>query len=104
MTRSAAAITISLCLAAPAHADEPFIGGVVKEADVKLVFDFMREAMSAALQGREVAAPEALMRRADEIAVEAQRRGEIAARAAVDAIEREVLESMRRSERRPGSI
>ena len=104
--RFAAVALISLFLSAPAHAAEPFIGGVVKESDVALLFDFLREAMSAAFQGREVAPPEALVKRAEAIAEEAKRHGEIAARAAVDAIEREVREGMRgsRSERLPGSI
>ena len=105
MRRIAIAAIVSVVLCAPAQA-EPFIGGVVKESDVSLVFDYLREAMSAAFQGREVAPPEALVQRAEAIAEEAKRRGEIAARAAIDAIEREIRESMRapRPERLPGSI
>jgi hypothetical protein len=91
----AAAALISLALFAPAHAAEPFVGGVITDSDVGLVFDCLREAMSAAFQGREVAPPEALVKRAEVIAEEAQRRGEIAARAALDAIERDIRESMR---------
>ena len=105
MRHIAAAAFVSLSLCAPAHA-EPFIGGVVKDSDVTLLFDYLRDAMSAAFQGREVAPPEALVKRAETIAEEAKRHGEIAARAAIDAIERDVRESMRgsRSERLPGSI
>ena len=102
MRRISAAL-IGIALSAPAHA-EPFIGGVVKEGDVALVFDYLRDAMTAAFHGREVAPPEALTRRAETIAEEAKRRGEIAARAAIDAIEREIRDSVRRSERLPGSI
>ena len=98
--RIAAAALISLVLSAPAPAAEPFIGGVVKESDVSLLFDYLREAMSAAFQGREVAPPDALMQRAEVIAEEARRQGEIAARAAIDAIERDVRESLRASPRR----
>ena len=100
---TAALLSIALC--APVHA-EPFIGGLVKEADVDLVFGYLREAMSAAFEGREVAPPEALVQRAEAIGEEARRHGEIAARAALDAIEREIRESMRtpRTERLPGSI
>ena len=102
--RIAAAALIGIALIAPAHAAEPFIGGVVKESDVTLLFDYLRDAMSAAFQGREAAPPEALARRAEEIAVEARRHGEIAARAALDAIEHDLREAMRRPERLPGSI
>ena len=103
MRRMLAAALISLSLCAPAHA-EPFIGGVVKDSDVALVFDFLREAMSAAFQGREVSPPDALIQRAEVIAEAAKRHGEAAARAALDAIEREVRESMRTPQRLPGSI
>ena len=104
MRRIAAAALVTL-LCAPAQA-EPFIGGVVKDSDVALVFDFLRDAMSAAFHGREVAPPAALIQRAETIAEEAKRHGEIAARAALDAIEREIRESMRapRSERPQGAI
>ena len=101
--RPIAAVALIGLLSAPAQA-EPFIGGVVKDSDVSLVFDFLRDAMSAAFQGREVAPPAALIQRAETIAEEAKRHGEIAARAALDSIEREIRESMRRSERLPGSI
>ena len=104
MRRLAAAAFIGIFLCAPASADA-FFGGVVKESDVSLVFDYMREAMAAAFQGREVAPPAALTRRAEAIAEEAKRSGEIAARAALDAIEREIRESMRGSSTHlPGSI
>ena len=103
MRRIASAALLGVALAAPAHA-EPVLGGLVTESDVGLAFDYLREAMSAAFQGREVAPPEALIQRAEAIAEEAKRRGEIAARAAIDAIEREIRESMRRPERLPGSI
>src|SRR4051812_49057177 len=99
-----AIIVISLSL--PAYATEPFIGGVVKETDVAMLFDFVRDAISAAFHGREVAPPAALIERGEAIAQEAKQRGEIAARAAIDEVEREVRESMRsqREERLPGSI
>jgi hypothetical protein len=105
MRHFAAAALTSLLLCAPAHA-EPLAGGLVKESDVGLVFDYLREAMLGAFRGREVAPPDAIKRRAEAIAEEAKRRGEIAARGALDAIEREIRESMRapRAERLPGSI
>jgi hypothetical protein len=103
MRRIAAAALVSLSLSTPTYA-EPFIGGVVKDSDVTLLFDYLREAMSAAFQGREAAPPEALVKRAETIAEEAKRHGEIAARAAIDAIERELRESMRRPEPFPASI
>ena len=102
--RIAAAALIAVSFSAPAHAAESFIGGVVKESDVALMFDFLRDAMSAAFHGRDVAPSEALVTRAEAIAEEAKRHGEIAARHAIGAIEREIRESMRRSERLPGSI
>jgi hypothetical protein len=93
---------MSLALCGPAQAAHPF-DGLVTDADVGLAFDYLREAMPAAVQGREVAPPEALIRRAEVIAEEAQRRGGIAARAALDAIEREIRDSMRTPGSEPSS-
>ena len=100
MRRIAAAALLGLLLSAPAHA-EPFIGGLVKDSDVELAFDFLRDAMSAAFRGREIAPPEALTQRAEAIVGEATRFAVSAAHAAVDVIEREIREAGRAASPRP---
>jgi hypothetical protein len=103
MRHYAVATLLTLSLFTSAHAaDDPLdaaIGAVtqslVQERDVDLVFDYLREAFDGAMQGREVAPPAALTQRAEAIAEEAKRRGAIAGRALLDAIERAIRESMR---------
>jgi hypothetical protein len=73
-------------------AAEALLGGLVQEEDVTLVFGYMREALSAAIEGREPPVPEKLTQRAEAIGEEAKRRGAVAARVLLDAIERSVRE------------
>jgi hypothetical protein len=86
---------LGLSLAAPARAEQkpdPFaqveallnsgvlLQGVLREEDVTVLFGHLRAALLAASQGREVPPPpEALGRRAEEIAGELKARGTVAA-------------------------
>ena len=72
-----------------------FLQGLVEARDVGLAFDYLRDALDAAMHGRDAAPPEALTQRAEAIAGEAKRRGAVAGRALLDAIERSIRESMR---------
>ena len=95
---SAAALAFS---APAAHAHErdvpmgPLLGGLVEERDVGLVFGYLREALSAAIEGREAPPPEELAQRAEAIGGELRRRGADAARAILDSVESAVREGMR---------
>jgi hypothetical protein len=100
-----------LALCAPAQAadggvpsadiGEAHFGGIVEERDVGLVFDYLRDAVSAALEGRDAPPPDALRQRAEAIGEEMKRRGAAAARAVLDAIEQSVREGMREPRRQP---
>ena len=75
---------------------DAFADGLVQEQDVGLVFDYLRDALGAAVAGREPAPPpDELRQRAQTVAEEMKRRGEIAARALLDAIERSIRENVR---------
>lgn len=102
MRRMTTAGLLGLALSAPAYANEPYVlpgdsllGGIVQERDVGLVFGYLREALGAAIEGREGSPPDALSRRAEAIGDELRRRGAAAARGVLDAIERNVREGMR---------
>ena len=104
MIRLALAAALSLTLMSPAHARdsgegapalEGLFAGIVQERDVALFFDYLRDALRAAVAGREARPPEELTRRAEAIGEEVKQRGAAAAEAAIDAIERSVREGMR---------
>ena len=110
-TRIAIAV-LGLALAGPAYADtaedrpgptaESFLSGLVNEEDVALVFDYLRDAVGATLQGQEPPPPpERLVRRGEVLREEAARRGAVAARALLDEIERSIRESLRERSQRP---
>ena len=80
---------------------DSFLGGIIQERDVGLVFDYLRDALGAAMDGRDAPPPEELTRRAEVIGDELKRRGAAAARAAIDAIEQSVREAMREPRRLP---
>jgi hypothetical protein len=111
MRQTVVAAMIGIALIAPAHAaelDDAFAGvaesfmrGLVQERDVGLVFDYLREALDAAAEGREPPAADRLAQRAGEIGVEAKRRGVIAGHAVLDAIERAAREIVGGSPRPP---
>ena len=79
----------------------PFLGGIIEERDVTLVFDYLRDALKAGMQGRQTEPPKELTQRAEVIGEELKQRGAIAARAAIDAIEDAVRESLRERDRLP---
>jgi len=102
MKHIAAAALLGLALCSSAYAQdarpplpEALLGGIVQERDVTLVFDYLRDALKAAMQGREAPPPDALTQRAEAIGDELKRRGAVAARAAIDAIEQTVRDAMR---------
>ena len=106
-----AAGALALALAAPARAEpkpDPFAQieklldsgvlwqGVIREDDVSLLFSHLRAALLAASQGREAPpAPEALGRRADEIAGELKLRGTAASLLLLTALEAAAREALR---------
>ena len=92
----------AFAMSMPVHAGGPsedgaadaFAYGIVQEQDVGLVFDYLRDALGAAMAGREPSPPpEVLRERAQTIADEMRRRSEIASRALLDAIERSIRDS-----------
>jgi hypothetical protein len=95
----------ALSASAQAHDERPAPGaifaGIVQERDVDLVFDYLREALDAAAQGREAPPADAIARRAETIGEELTRRGAAAARVFVDAIEKHVREGLRERDPRP---
>ncbi|HZN24637.1 MAG TPA: hypothetical protein VFB75_10450 [Burkholderiales bacterium] len=106
MKRLIAAAFLGLAVFSSAYAQESrrpssdsFLGGIVQERDVGLVFDYLRDALNAAMEGRDAPSPDELTRRAEAIGDEVKRRGAAAARAAIDAIEQSVREAMREPRR-----
>jgi len=102
MKRTVIAVLLGVTLSASAYAHEPrgplgesIFGGIVQERDVGLVFGYLREALSAAVEGREAAPPSELVERAESMGEELKRRGAAAGRAVLDAIEQSVREGMR---------
>ena len=88
--------------AALAHDAVPaLLGGIVEERDVGLVFGYLREALNAAMEGREVAPPEELTRRAEAIGDALKQRGAAAARALLDSVESAVREGLREPRTQP---
>ena len=75
---------------------DPLFGGIVQDRDVTVFFDYLREALNAAVEGREAVPPEELTRRAEEMGEEMKRRGAVAARVLIDAIEASVRERLPR--------
>ena len=71
----------------PDRLAEMLFGGVVRDRDVSLVFDYLREALQAAMQGREARPPDELAHRTEVIGEEVRRRGALAAEALLDHIE-----------------
>jgi hypothetical protein len=103
---TAALLTLALCASARAEdprrlSPESLLGGIIQERDVTLLFDYLRDALKAGMQGREVQPPKELTQRAEAIGEELKDRGATAARAAIDAIEDAVRESMRDRDRLP---
>jgi hypothetical protein len=99
------ALALFFTVSAPAraeHADDPvaaaagtFVRGLVQEEDVGLFFGYLREALSAAAEGRDAPVPDTLTRRAEEIGERAKQRGVIAGRVLLDALEASVRDIFR---------
>ncbi|MFO0255874.1 MAG: hypothetical protein ACK5ZW_00400 [Betaproteobacteria bacterium] len=71
-------------------------GGVVREADVSLLFDHLRATLAASAAGREPPAmPEALARRFDEAGGELRQRGTLLGLALSHVAERALREALR---------
>ena len=75
---------------------DAIFGGVVQDRDVTVFFAYLREALNAAMEGREAVPPEELSRRAEAIGEEVKRRGAVAAHAMIDAIEASVRDRLPR--------
>jgi hypothetical protein len=107
MKRIVTAAVLGLAFCSPALAQDdraplgPLLGGIIQERDVTLVFDYMRDALKAAVEGREARPPEELSQRAEAIGDELKSRGAAAARAAIDAIEGAVRERLGEAQRVP---
>lgn len=91
---------LGVALFSSAHAtdrDALTAGGLVQERDVTLVFGYFREALSAAVEGRDVIPPppDELTRRAEVLGGELKRRGAAAGHAILDAIESAVRDRFR---------
>ena len=71
-------------------------GGIVQDRDVTVFFEYLREALNAAIEGREAAPPDELAQRAEAMGEEMKRRGAVAARALIDAIEASVRQRLPR--------
>ena len=106
--RGAITLTLLLALSSPAHAgdsDDPFAApagafgrGLVQEEDVGLFFGYLREALSAAAEGRDAPVSDKLARRAEEIGERAKQRGVVAGRALLDVLEASVRDIFRDSQ------
>lgn len=100
-------VCLTLCAPAYAHDErstnpEVVLGGIVQERDVDLVFDYLRDALSAAVLGRDAPAPpRELEQRAEAIGDEMKRRGAAAARVFIDVIEKSVREGLSDPPQRP---
>jgi hypothetical protein len=93
-------VGLTLCAPAYAHDEgstnpEVLFGGVVQERDIDLVFDYLRDALSAAVLGREAPPPPPeLEQRAEAAGDEMKRRGAAAARVLIDVLEKSVREGL----------
>lgn len=68
--------------------------GAVSEADVSLLFDYLRSAMLAAAQGREAPPPAVLHQRAQLLAQELKLRGTVAGLIILGALEQSLKQSL----------
>lgn len=106
-----AAGALTVMCSAPARADhnagpalaEELLSGLVHERDVSLVFSFLRDAWRAAVHGGEVRPPYEIEQRGNVIAEELKRRGSILGERALDAMERNIRDELRRKPLPPPS-
>ena len=110
VVRIVTASAIGVALSAPLHAAlafdglppaEDYFAGVVQEQDVGLFFSYLREALSAAVTGRQPPPAEPVIERAEVIGNELAKRGVMAGWAVLDAIEKSVRDRLRDKPRLP---
>lgn len=95
MRKSIVIVLLLGATCAPAYSAEPSVPGpFLQERDVGLFFDYLREAIDAASEGRAAPPPEALARRAEEISEQLKQHGLAAARGLVDALESTVRDGL----------
>ena len=102
---TAAAFALSLSLASPGSAADSFLPfdpnrpleGVVRPDDVAVLFDYLREAYTATLEGREPPRGDAVQRRAEAIGEELKLRGNVVGILLLNALEKSVKELLRES-------
>jgi hypothetical protein len=87
----------------PAAPIDSIFAGLIQEQDVALAMRYLRDALDAALEGREPPPADALIQRGEVIANEVKRRGAASARSVLDAIEDILRESVREEPRLPPS-
>ena len=98
-------LSAGVCAAGPDESRLPsadsLLRGIVQESDVALVFSYLREAIAAAMAGREARPPGGLEQRAAAIGEELKRRGVLAGQALIDEIERGLREDLREFSKLP---
>lgn len=82
---------------------EVLLQGVVRDEDVKLLFDHLRAALLAAYEGREAPPAEELNRRAEAIAAEMKSRGMLAGLLLLAAFETAARQALRESVAAPAT-
>lgn len=82
---------------------QQLFGGVIRDEDVSLLFDHLRQAVAAAARGDVPPSSEELQRRSEALAGELRLRGTVAALAILNALEIRARDALRtpREERRP---
>ena len=78
-----------------------WLGGRVTEADVELLFAYLRASLVAASQGRELPVPEELSRRAEAIGRDLQRHGMLTGLLLLQALEARAKQAIRESQPHP---
>lgn len=77
---------------------EAWLGGRVTEADVELLFAYLKASLFAASQGRELPVPDELRRRAEAIGRELQRHGMMTSLLLLQALEARAKQAIRESQ------
>ena len=107
--RAVLVLALGFSFAGAASAAESFLPfdpnrpleGVVRPDDVSVLFDYLREAYTATLEGREPPRGDALQRRAEAIGEEIRLRGNVAGILLLNVLEKSVKEILRESSQRP---
>ena len=100
--RKTLVLAMACAAAAPAvaaDAETPPRAPIVRDGDVRLAFDWLREALRSAFEGREAPPPAELEKRGGEIADALKRRGVELGREWLDEAERGAREALRELQR-----